>query len=190
MQTESGIAVLDLGCGAGNYTNCIAEKYPNSKFTGLEYSPRGVELAQQTQKQKGLTNVNFVQGDAQDLPKEWTGQFDMIFIYDVLHDLPDPHKCIGEVRKVMKDGGCLSLVEMGFHGDSRKNAGDMNAALYYTASIFVCLASSLTEPPHVGYGACWGMENIEKALEKEKFNISEKAAISLIGKKAFYFCTK
>jgi len=168
----------------------LAKLYPNSTFTGLDYSERGIDLANLTKTEKGLTNVNFVMGDGQNLPEEWKTQFDMVFVYDVIHDVPNPFKCLEQIYKVLKDEGCFCLVDVGFHSDPLDNAGDIRASMYYTLSTFICLTSSMTEEPHVGYGAMWGVEELEKALKSTNFKIEGTGAISLIGTKVFFYCTK
>lgn len=183
--------VLDLGCGPGNYSCALAERFPKSTFIGLDYSSKAVQIATGIQKEKGLKNVSFVEGDAHNLPTKWTEYFDMVFVYDVLHDIPDPLTCLEQIHKVMKVDGCFSLVDMGFHSDPLDNAGDMKASMFYTISTYICLASSLTEEPHIGYGAMWGVEEIEKVLLSKNFKILGKGgSLSLIGKKVFFFCAK
>lgn len=188
--SESGIKVLDVGCGTGNYSNVLAQRFPNSTFIGLEYAEYAIETANQTKERNGLTNLTFTKGDAHCLPDEWAKTFDMVFVYGVLHDLPNPFKALEQIYKVLKDDGCFSLVEIGFHSNPVDNAGNSGAAMYYTLSSFICLPSSMTEEPHVGYGACWGMEEIEKALLEASFKIEGTTPIVVLGAKQFFFCTK
>ena len=190
LSTEDGIRVLDLGCGTGNYTNALAERFPNSTFIGLDYSTQALSSANDTKKQKGVMNVKFVEGDAHALPKEWIGTFDMVFMNNVLHDLPDPFTCLDEIYKVMKTDGCFCLLEVGCHSDPLKNVCDATAAMNYSLSIFICLASSLVDPPHVGYGAMWGIEEIEKALTNHKFTFSKDISDSMLGPTVAFYCTK
>ena len=111
----------------------------------------------------------------------------MVFLCDALHDLPNPHKGLDEMYKVLKDDGILSVMEIGFHSDPLQNAGSLPAAMFYTMGMFICLSSSLCAPPHVGYGAMWGMEEIEKTLESQKFKVSMKERLP---PKVCYLCTK
>lgn len=187
---ESGIKVLDVGCGAGNFTNLLAERFPKSTFTGLDYSEVAIEKANKIKAEKGLTNITFTTGDAHNLIDEWTESFDFVFVYDVLHDLPDPHKALTQIYKVLKKGARFSLIEIGFHSNPLDNAGDKSAAMYYSASSFICLQSSMSAPPHIGYGACWGREKIEKALIDAQFQIEGSSSISVLGTKTFFLCTK
>ncbi|WAQ99295.1 Y2258-like protein [Mya arenaria] len=187
---ESGIKVVDLGCGPGNYTNILAQRFSNSSFVGLDYSEPAIQMANKDKAERGLSNVTFHVGDAHNLPEDWTESFDMVFVYDVLHDLPDPHKALKQINRILKPDGCFSLIEVGFHSDPVDNAGDMSAAMYYSNSTFICLASSMTGEPRVGYGACWGREEIEKAVLGAGFKISGESSLVVMGTKCFFFCTK
>jgi ubiquinone/menaquinone biosynthesis C-methylase UbiE len=190
MLSESGIKVLDVGCGSGNFINLLAERFPKSSFTGLDYSEFGIEKANKVRVEKELSNISFTTGDAHNLPDEWTESFDFVFVYDVLHDLSDPHKALDQIYKVLKKDGCLSLKDFGFHSNPVDNAGNKCAAMHYTVSCFICLQSSMSAPPHIGYGTCWGRENLEKALIDAQFNIKEKSSTTISGSKACYLCTK
>ena len=161
-----------------------------SHFTGLEYSEKGLKIGRENAKKDNVNNVSFIHGDAHDLHDSWSGKFDLVFVYDVLHDLPNPQKALEEIYKVLKDDGGLSLVEIGFHSNPSDNAGDMTAAMYYSLSMLVCLPSSLSEESREGYGACWGKEEIEKALVKAKFKLQGKSSMIVAGTKAFFYCTK
>lgn len=187
---KSGIKVLDLGCGAGNYVTTMAQRFPKSTFIGLDYSEAGIKHGNKHKQEKGLTNVTFTQGDAHNLPDEWAESFDYVFVYDVLHDLPNPHKALGQIYKVLKKDGFFSLIELGFHSNPVDNADDKGAALYYAASTFICLQSSMSGEPHIGYGACWGRESIEKALLDANFKINGKSSLIEIDEEAFFLCTK
>lgn len=180
--------VLDIGCGPGNLTNVMAQKFPKCQFIGADYSSKAIEMAKEIKKDKCVTNVEFVEADAHNLPEEWKGTFDMVFLCDTLHDIPDPHKCLEESYKVLKDDGALSVVEVGFHSDPLDNVGAAGAAMFHTMGMFFCLTSSLADPPHIGYGAMWGIEEIQKAVESRGFKF--KGPIVHLGPKALFHCTK
>jgi len=123
------------------------------------------------------------------LPKEWAQHFDIVFMNDALHDLPNPNKCLEEVHKVLKDDGFFCLIEVGSHSDPLQNVGNFHAAMLYSIGMFTCTTASLAEPPHVGYGPMWGVEEIEKTLRNKKFELG-KDAIVHIKEKACFMCTK
>lgn len=188
---ESGIAVVDIGCGSGCYINGLAKRFPKSHFTGVEISEKALGLALEVAEKEHLTNVTFMKGDAHELPRSWPEKFDWVIINDTLHDLPNPNKALKEMYTVMKDDGALGVLEMGYHSNPVDNAGNMAAAMMYTLSLFNCLPCSMNDPPHVGYGACWGVEEVEKAIKKAKFEIKSQTLFNSIhGQSAFFHCTK
>ena len=140
-------------------------------------------------KKTNLDNITYVKGDAHNLPQEWTEKFDFVLVHDLLHDLPNPQKALTELYRVIKDDGAFALVEKGCHSNPVDNAGNMTAARYYTMSIFACLPCSLSEEPRIGYGTCWGVEEIEKAVLDAGFNIQYKSVYAWMSK-SFFFCTK
>lgn len=114
----------------------------------------------------------------------------MVFLYDALHDLPNPQRGLEELYRVLKDDGCMSLIEVGFHSDPIDNAGNFAASMFYTMGMFICLTSSLTAPPHIGYGAMWGVEEIEKTVRSKNFKISGEDCVVRVGHKVCFHCTK
>lgn len=188
--TEHGIQVLDVGFGPGDHLCALAEQFPNSTFVGIDYDPKVIDYAQDIVVKKGLKNTVLLKGDAQNLPTEWTSRFDLVYVYYVLHDLPDPYKCLAQIRRVLKPDGRLSLTEVGYDSDPSGHVGDVTASMFYTMSVFVCLASSLTEPPHTGYGGMWGTDNIQKALVNQGFTILGSHKIDNIGPSTLFMCNK
>ena len=170
--SESGIKVLDVGCGAANFTTGFAKMFPNSNFIGLDMSEKGLQLARENAIKYKLSNVEFVKGDCHKLLHYVQDQFDWIFIYDTLHDLYNPHKTLDKIYTALKDDGSFTLFEIGFHSNPTDNVGDMRAAKFYTYSMMSCLPSSMMAEPHVGYGACWGKEKVEEAVTDAKFKIT------------------
>lgn len=188
---ESGIAVLDIGSGSGNFILEIAKRYSHSHFTGLEYSEKALEMARGNVAKETLSNVRFIKGDVHDLPDAWFGQFDWVCINDTLHDLHNPFKALDEIYTVMKGDGMFSVFDFGYNSNPDDNVGDMQAAMGYSISIGGCLPSSMKESPHVGYGTCWGKEEIEKAITGAKFKIQVQSICpGVVFPTCFFHCTK
>ena len=68
---ESGIDVLDVGCGRGLAMMQLAEAFPNSRFTGLDLS-HGGDRTRSAATPPGLPNLEFVVADATGLGSVWT----------------------------------------------------------------------------------------------------------------------
>lgn len=86
--------ILDVGCGSGELTAEIGEKYKNSKVVGCDLYPR---------------MPNTVKCSAEKLIFK-NNSFDAVFMFDVLEHLDGPQKALGEVKRVLKRGGAFHLV--------------------------------------------------------------------------------
>ncbi len=95
--------VLDAGCGPGNSTAVLAEKWPDAALTGLDSSADMLRQAQEA-----LPAVPFVQrdlrGDLQDL-----GRFDLVFSNAVLQWMPDPDETVLRLFALVEPGGALAV---------------------------------------------------------------------------------
>lgn len=86
--------ILDIGCGSGELTYEIKERYKNSVVTGCDLYPR---------------MHNTIKCSAENLIFK-NNSFDAVFIFDVLEHLRSPQKALSEVKRVLKRGGTFHLV--------------------------------------------------------------------------------
>lgn len=80
--------VLDLGCGFGLFTLYFAMTHPEARFVGVDLSTRRIELARNSARKLGLTNVEFIQGDARTAAQHMQKRFNLIFSIDLFHHIP------------------------------------------------------------------------------------------------------
>jgi SAM-dependent methyltransferase len=98
--------VLDVGCGTGNLSFCLAENLRIARVTGLDLSPAYVEHAKRKNKN---TRVDFQVGNACALPFADTS-FDHALSMLVLQFIPQPERAIWEMRRVTRPGGTVAAV--------------------------------------------------------------------------------
>ena len=85
---KAGAVVADVGCGHGASTMLMAQAYPNSRFTGFDYHPASIERARELAAEAGVADrASFEVAMAQAIPG---GPYDLICIFDALHDMGDP----------------------------------------------------------------------------------------------------
>ncbi len=111
-----GSAVLEAGCGVGAQTIILSRNSPEARFTSIDISPESLRCAQERAVSEGLRNVSFLQGDIFDLPFP-PESFDHVFVCFVLEHLPNPVEALRRLRKVLKCGGTVTVVE-GDHGST------------------------------------------------------------------------
>ena len=102
--------ILDIGCGPGTITVDIATYVPEGHITGLERAGSVLTGARNLAQERGVTNVDFVEGDANDLAYA-DGTFDVVFCHQVLQHVGDPVGMLKEMRRVAKTGGIVAARE-------------------------------------------------------------------------------
>lgn len=114
---KKGDHVLDLGSGAGN--DCFVARAitgETGKVTGVDFTGEMIARARQNNQKLGYTNVEFVQGDIEDLPLP-DNSFDVVVSNCVLNLVPDKDKAIGQIMRVLKPGGHFCVSDVVTKGD-------------------------------------------------------------------------
>ena len=107
----NGMRVLDLGSGAGDVALLAARLVgPEGKVFGVERDPEAVASATARVTQAGLSNVRFIQGDAQTLDGVADG-FDAAVGRLVLMYLPDPAAALSRAAVLVRPGGLVCFHE-------------------------------------------------------------------------------
>jgi SAM-dependent methyltransferase len=98
--------LLDVGCGLGNDLSRFARG--GALVTGVDLSPKAVELAQANFSQRGLTGqFHVMNGEALEFQDS---SFDVVYCHTVLHFTPDPHRMVREIHRVLRPGGRAILM--------------------------------------------------------------------------------
>lgn len=106
------LRILDLGCGAGVSAFALAELYPQAKIVGVDIAAKMIEQARQRHRTDvpHLTGVAFVEADATCLPFDALS-FDLAVGHSFLYLVPQKLRVLREVKRVLKPGGQLILME-------------------------------------------------------------------------------
>ncbi len=113
---EGGATVLEAGCGVGAQTKIIAARNPSCKFISVDISEDSIRSAHESLRGLGLTNVRFEVADIFRLPYR-DESFDHVFVCFVLEHLSSPGKALGELSRVLRRGGTITVIE-GDHGSA------------------------------------------------------------------------
>ena len=106
---EAGATVADIGCGHGSSTILLAQSYPASTIVGFDYHEGSIDVARKRAAEAGIADrVRFEVASAQDFPG--TG-YDLVCIFDALHDMGDPVAGARHIREALADDGTWLLVE-------------------------------------------------------------------------------
>ena len=171
---KQGIDVADVGCGSGHAVNLMAEAFPNSRFTGYDFSENAVESAIKESARLGLANTEFVASDAASL--EMTHSFDFVTTFDAIHDQARPRKALQAVFNSLRPGGIYLMVEPSGSGSVESDIGDPLAIFKYTVSLMHCMTVSLSLDGD-GLGTMWGEPQARAFLKEAGFSEVDKKKV-------------
>jgi SAM-dependent methyltransferase len=160
---RAGALVADIGCGTGVALRTMAAAYPASRFIGYDLSPTALAIAKAGAAEDGLSNVEFVDAASTPLPDD--GRFDLVCMFDVLHDTTDPAAMAAMVRRALAADGTWLLFDVKSRATVAENLEKIPlAALMYGTSVLSCLPSSMSEPGGAGLGTLGLTEAVAREL--------------------------
>jgi len=101
--------VLELGSGPGYLSLKIASMLKDGEVVGVDISHKMVEIASRRAKEAGVENVQFLIGDAVNLPFA-DGTFDVCVNSYLIHWVSNPRHFLRNIHKVLKKSGKLGII--------------------------------------------------------------------------------
>lgn len=137
---ERGVDVADVGCGYGTAVALMAKAFPRSTFWGYDAFAPQIEGARANTSERGIgSNATFELLDGSgELPRD----FDLIFTFDVIHDMAQPREGLANIRRHLKPGGIFVLQEITAADERHENRGP-EATIKYGMSLTYCMTTSL-----------------------------------------------
>jgi SAM-dependent methyltransferase len=151
-----GARVADLACGAGVSSIAMARAYPRVRVDGVDLDEASVALARRNLDGSGVEDrVRFVRGDAAS-PPLGSGAYDLVTVFEALHDMADPVGVLAAARRLLAAGGSVIVADERV-AESFTAPGDDVERLYYGFSLTHCLPVGL---PGAGTGAVMRSETV------------------------------
>jgi 2-polyprenyl-3-methyl-5-hydroxy-6-metoxy-1,4-benzoquinol methylase len=163
---ETGIDVLDAGCGRGGALIAMAERFPNSRFVGYDFEGEAIAFANDAAAAARLTNIRFETRDLSGYAEKY--RFDFITTFDAVHDQKDPERFLAGLFGALRPGGVYLMQDIGGSAHLENNLDFPMAPLLYAVSCSHCMAISLGQGG-AGLGTMWGWETAEAFLRKAGF---------------------
>jgi 2-polyprenyl-3-methyl-5-hydroxy-6-metoxy-1,4-benzoquinol methylase len=163
---EAGIDVLDVGCGSGRALNLMARKFPNSRFTGYDFSEEAIARARTAAQKHDTTNVRFEVKDVATLDEE--ARYDLITTFDAVHDQADPAAVLRGIVAALRDDGVYLMQDIAGSSHLHNNLDHPLGPFMYTVSAMHCMTVSIAQGGE-GLGAMWGEEKAKEMLKEAGF---------------------
>jgi arsenite methyltransferase len=107
-----GEHVLDVGCGAGTDSLVAAQMVaPDGSVTGIDMTSEMLAKARASAREMGAANVEFVEGEAEELPFG-EAEFDVVISNGVIDLIPDKDAVFSEILRVLRPGGRVQIADV------------------------------------------------------------------------------
>ena len=170
---EQGARVSDVGCGHGSSTILMAQAYPNSTFIGTDYHDGSIETARGRAREAGVGDrVQFETTPA----ATYAGDgYDLVTMFDCLHDMGDPVGAARHVHGTLKPDGTWMIVEPNAADRVEGNLNPVGRA-FYAFSTLLCTPASLSQEVGLALGAQAGEARIRDVVTAAGFTRFRRAA--------------
>jgi ubiquinone/menaquinone biosynthesis C-methylase UbiE len=143
--------VADVACGTGWAAIAMAEGYPHLAVHGFDLDQDAVAAAREHAAEAGLADrVRFSVADAADLPQ--TPIYDLVTIFEALHDMARPVEALRAARQMLAAGGTLLVVDELVEDEFTAPASDIER-YNYGWSVLSCLPDAMGDPQTAATGA-------------------------------------
>ena len=111
INVAKGARVVEIGCGPHGCLELLSERVgPSGRVVGIERSPDAVALARTLVAERGLGNVEVLEGDAR-LAGLSRASFDFAIARLVLVNVPQPEQIVAEAAALVRPGGWVAFHE-------------------------------------------------------------------------------
>ncbi len=168
-----GGRVADVGCGKGASTILMAQAFPASRFVGFDYHAESIEEARASARRAGVADrVSFEVAKA----KEYGGgPYDLVTVFDCLHDMGDPVGAAEHVRETLAAEGTWMIVEP-FANDRLGDNLNPVGRVYYSFSTLLCTPCSRSQEVGLCLGAQAGEARMCEVVSAAGFGHFRRAA--------------
>jgi SAM-dependent methyltransferase len=165
---EPGQTVVDLGSGAG-LDAFVARRVvgETGRVIGVDFAPEMVEKARANAQKLGVGNVEFVEGDIENLPLD-DETADVVLSNCVLNLVPDKEQAFAEMQRVLRPGGhfCVSDIVAG---------GSLPEPVRRSAELYAgCVAGAIEESEYLDLLGAVGFEEVE-VPSRRRIDLPEEA---------------
>lgn len=160
LKADPPARVADVACGQGRSSIELARAYPKVRVDGIDSDPASMERARENLAGSGVEDrVAFHERDAADA--ELQGRYDLVTIFEALHDMSYPVEVLRAARDLLADGGVVLIGDERTEDEFTAPAGEIER-LYYGFSVFHCLPVGMVGEGAAGTGTVIRPETVRR----------------------------
>jgi 2-polyprenyl-3-methyl-5-hydroxy-6-metoxy-1,4-benzoquinol methylase len=160
LQADPPARIADVACGHGHSTLGIARGYPKVLVDGIDLDEPSIIAARELLARSGLEGrVAFHHRDAGD--PELSGRYDLVTIFEALHDMSYPVHVLRSMRGMLADGGCAFVADERTAERFSPDAGD-SERLHYGFSVLHCLPVGMVGDNAAGTGTVMRPDTVRR----------------------------
>jgi ubiquinone/menaquinone biosynthesis C-methylase UbiE len=150
----------------------MAQAFPDSRFFGFDYHELSIQRARERAEEAGVSGqVSFEACSARDMPGN---NYDLITMFDCLHDMGDPVGVARHMRKSISDDGTWMIVEP-LAGDRVEDNFNPVGRLFYCASVLLCTSGAIAQEGQMVLGGQAGEARIREVVTAGEFTRFRRA---------------
>jgi 2-polyprenyl-3-methyl-5-hydroxy-6-metoxy-1,4-benzoquinol methylase len=153
------LRIADVACGAGWSSIALARAHPEARVEGYDVDEASIADARRNAAEAGLAGrITFEVLDAADLP---AGRFDLVCVFEALHDMSRPVEVLRSLRAALADGGTVLVMDERAADSFAASEGPIEAFLY-GASVLHCLPVGMSEQPSAATGTVMRTDTVRR----------------------------
>jgi 2-polyprenyl-3-methyl-5-hydroxy-6-metoxy-1,4-benzoquinol methylase len=166
--------VADIACGAGWSTIAMAKAYPMIQIDGFDSDEASIELARKNIAEADLSDrvTLHVQDAAKMVRSVASGPYDLVTIFEALHDMARPVEALRAVRGMLAPGGAVLIADERV-AERFIAPGDEVERFMYGASVLHCLPVGMAEQPSAGTGTVIRPDTVRRYAMEAGFGGAE-----------------
>lgn len=142
--------VADIACGTGWSSISIAKQFPGVEVDGVDVDEGSIARAKAHAAEEGVDGrVSFLFANGAAAPGE--GRYDLVTIFEALHDMARPVEVLATARRLLASGGAVLIADERV-AETFTAPGDEMDRMSYGYSVTSCLPHGLADQPSAGTG--------------------------------------
>jgi 2-polyprenyl-3-methyl-5-hydroxy-6-metoxy-1,4-benzoquinol methylase len=163
--------VADVACGQGRSSIEIARGYPKVQVDGMDSDHASIARARDHLAGSGVEDrVEFHERNAADA--DLAGRYDLVTIFEALHDMSYPVDVLTAARNLLADGGVVLIGDERTEDEFTAPASKVER-LYYGFSVFHCLPVGMVGEDATGTGTVMRADTVRRCADEAGFTSCE-----------------